>query len=574
MNSALISSSRGEKQCACCVEKEGKMINQTARSLMNHYLKPYRRKQRVLLLTAFLQILCSIGVAVSLKTIIDQALIQKNKGMLMVSCCTFLLSALAQVFFSVRKQKQASGISEEAMARLRTDLLDHYLSLPLSDQSKIDSSQLLTHCMQDVESVREMLSTRQVRRITDALTVAVLTVFLAGMDWHLALLVAVCLPLFLIPAAALSHSVPRAEKNVKEKNEELNKIILQSADGAGVIRHLGAEKDMGSRFADKAGLFGTAVYRKRIVGSLREVSGNFLSVAMTGLFMVLGGWLYLKYRTCSAGVFFSFMTLIPILYGAAADAVSLYLEDKGSEINLNRIESILGKPAERYGVLSAPAGPAEIRFEHVDYAYGDNRVLSDVSMMIRPGQKVAVIGASGSGKSTFAGLLAGLLKPDRGEILFNGHRHEDYSEQAGTELITMMEQFPIFWGSTVEEIICGNGPVDEERMKKTAAAAGFDEDAMSLPEKYKTRLGEKTELSGGQQQRLALAALLYHNPGIMILDEPTSALSRESEEDLWRLFRGSLAEKTVIVLTHSMSLAAGADLVLRIENGRIKEVIR
>lgn len=83
----------------------------------------------------------------------------------MISCCTFLLSALAQVFFSVRKQKHASGISEEAMARLRTDLLDHYLSLPLSDQSQINSSQLLTHCMQDVESVREMLSTRQVRRI-------------------------------------------------------------------------------------------------------------------------------------------------------------------------------------------------------------------------------------------------------------------------------------------------------------------------------------------------------------------------------------------------------------------------
>ena len=547
------------------------MTKRTEHSLMTHYLKSHKKKQRVVLLTAFLEILCSIGGAVSLKTIIDHALIQKNQEMLIISCCAFLLSTLTQVFFSVMKQKLASKISEEAMVQLRTDLLEHYLSLPMAEQSQIGSSQLLTYCMQDVESIKEMLSNRQVRQITNSLTVIVLTVFLVGMDWKLGLLVLACLPFFLLPAVFLSCSVPQAEKNMKEKTEELNKIILQSTDGAGVIKHLAAEKDMGVRFAEKTSRFRAAVYRKRIVTSMLEVSGNFLSVAMTSLFMVLGGWLYLKYRTSSAGVFFSFMTLIPILYNAVVGIVSLRLEGKSSEINLNRIESILQKPAESYGTLSTPLNPAEIRFNHVDYAYGDNKVLNDINLIIPPGQKVAVIGASGSGKSTFLGLLTGLLKPNRGEILFNGHRHEDYGEQDSTKLISVMEQFPIFWGNTVEEVICGTDSIDEYRMKAAAVAAGFDKDAMNLPDKYKTQLGEKTELSGGQQQRLALAALLYYNPSIMILDEPTSALDHESEENLWELFRDSLTDKTVIVLTHSMSFAEKADRTLRIENGRIKE---
>lgn len=547
------------------------MIKRTEQSLLNHYLKPYRRKQRVLLLTAFLQILSSVGGAISLKVIIDQAMLQKNQAMLIISCCTFLLSALAQVFFSVRKQKLASSISEEAMAELRKDLLDHFLRLPVAEQSQINSGQLLTHCMQDVESIKVMLSNRQVRQITDVLTIVVLSVFLVGMDWKLGLLVAVCLPFFLLPAMALSCSIPQAEKQLKEKHEELNKIILQSAEGAGVIKHLGAEKDMSARFAEKTNLFREAVFRKRIMNSLQEVSGNFLSVAMTSLFMVLGGWLYLTYKTSSAGVFFSFMTLIPILYAAVVDAVALQLEKKSSEVNLDRMESILNKPTEKYESLCAPVKPAEIRFENVEYAYGDNKVLNGVSFLIPPGQKVAVMGASGSGKSTFLGLLSGMLKPERGEILFDGHRHEEYTEQAGTKLISVMEQFPAFWGSTVEEIICGGDSIDEEQMKKAALAAGFDRHAINLPEQYKTRLGEKTELSGGQQQRLALAALLYHNPSIMVLDEPSSALDREAEEDLWSLFRSNLEEKTVIVLTHSESFAAGADRILHIENGKIKE---
>lgn len=340
-------------------------MKQSMHPLIDHYLKPYKKKQRVLLLCTFLQILCSIGVAMSLKTIIDQAMMQKNKEMLIIACASFLLSALTQVYFGVKKQRLASEVSEGAMVQLRSDLLDHYLRLPISEQSKINSGQLLTHCMQDVEALKEMLSKRQVRLITNTLSIAVLGLFLVGMNWKFALLVVACIPFFLLPALTLSRSVPQAEKNAKEKSEELNKIILQSTEGAVVIRHLGAEKDMSSRFAEKAKLYKIAVFCRRIVNSLQEVSENFLSVAMSGLFMILRSWLYLRYKTSSAGVFFSFMTLIPILYGAVTDAVSLKLEKKSSDINLSRIDSILQKPIEEYGSLRVPEKPVEIRFKKV-----------------------------------------------------------------------------------------------------------------------------------------------------------------------------------------------------------------
>ena len=506
-------------------------------AFLNAYVQPYKKKRVRLLAMAVLQVLCDIGVSLALKSIIDRALLRGSRVLLIVSCALFLLFALAQVFFSVRKQRTASQISEGAMLQLRKDLLTAYMNMSVSFRSRINGSELLTHCMQDVNALKELLSTRQVRLFTNTAAVLLLTATFLVLDWRLALVAIVFLPLFLLPAGYLGRKLPEAERCQKEADEKLNQEILQSVSGVEVIKHLDAAEDMEDRFAATVAKYKNRMLRKRTLESLREVSGSFLSVAMVGLFMVLGGWGFLRYRTSSTGTFLAFLTLIPVLFNAVSDLTALYLEGKRSRINLERINGILEAPAEPEGTLEAPEAPAAVSVENLSFRYENgNRVIHDAGFVIHPGEKVAVIGPSGSGKSTFAGMLAGLLEPENGNILF------------GTD---DPEMFGVY---------------------EAAALAGFDEDAAQLPERYDTKLSEKVELSGGQRQRLALAALLYLNPGIMIMDEPTSALDRQSEKRLRALLKGPLAKHTVIILTHSRSLAEEADSVIRINDGTmIKE---
>ncbi len=543
-------------------------------AFLNAYVQPYKKKRIRLLAVAVLQVLCDIGVSLALKSIIDRALIRGSRVLLVVSCLMFLVFALAQVFFSVRKQRIASQISEGAMLQLRKDLLAAYLDMPADYRSRINSSELLTHCMQDVNALKELLSTRQVRLFTDTAAVLLLTVAFLALDWRLALVAIVFLPLFLLPAGYLGKKLPEAEKGQKEAEEKLDQGILQSVSGVEVIKHLDAVEDMEERFVGMVTEYKSRVLGKRTLESLREVSGSFLSVAMVGLFMVLGGWMFLRYRTSSTGTFLAFLTLIPVLFNAVSDLTALYLEGKRGRINLERINDILEAPVEPEGTLEAPETPAAVSVENLSFRYENgNRVIHDACFVIHPGEKVAVMGPSGSGKSTFAGVLAGLLEPESGKILFNGNPLDSYTGQARPRLVSMMSQAPVFWGETVKEIIAGTDEPDMTGVYEASSLAGFEEDAAGLPELYDTKLSEKVELSGGQRQRLALAALLYLNPGIMILDEPTSALDRLSEQRLRALLRGPLAEHTVIILTHSQGLAEEADSVIRINGGTmIKEV--
>ena len=542
-------------------------------AFLNAYVQPYKKKRVRLLAMAVLQVLCDIGVSLALKSIIDRALLRGSRVLLIVSCALFLLFALAQVFFSVRKQRTASQISEGAMLQLRKDLLTAYMNMSVSFRSRINGSELLTHCMQDVNALKELLSTRQVRLFTNTAAVLLLTATFLVLDWRLALVVIVFLPLFLLPAGYLGRKLPEAERCQKEADEKLNQEILQSVSGVEVIKHLDAAEDMEDRFAATVAKYKNRMLRKRTLESLREVSGSFLSVAMVGLFMVLGGWGFLRYRTSSTGTFLAFLTLIPVLFNAVSDLTALYLEGKRSRINLERINGILEAPAEPEGTLEVPEAPAAVSVENLSFRYENgNRVIHDAGFVIHPGEKVAVIGPSGSGKSTFAGMLAGLLEPENGNILFNGNPLSSYTGQARVKVVSMMSQAPVFWGETVKEIIAGTDDPEMFGVYEAAALAGFDEDAAQLPERYDTKLSEKVELSGGQRQRLALAALLYLNPGIMIMDEPTSALDRQSEKRLRALLKGPLAKHTVIILTHSRSLAEEADSVIRINDGTmIKE---
>lgn len=544
-------------------------------ALLNTYVQPYKKRQYRLLAAAVLQIVCDIGVSLSLKSIIDRALIRGSRALLVVSCVLFLVFALAQVFFSVRKQRIASGISEGAMLQLREDLLAAYLNMPAGFRSQINGSELLTHCMQDVNALKEILSTRNARLFTNNTAVLLLTLTFLALDWHLMIPVVLFLPVFLLPAGFLGKQLPDAEKHLKEADEKLNQEVLQSVSGVEVIRHLDAEEDMDCRFAGIVSGYRKQITRKRTLESLREVSGNFLSVAMVGLFMVVGGWIFLRYRTSSTGTFLAFLTLIPVLFNAVSDLVALFLEGKRSGINLERIKGILDAPGEKEGYLEAPETPAEIRVNGVSFHYENGKeVIRDADIEIHQGEKIAVVGPSGSGKSTFAGLLVGILEPEKGEILFDGEPLGNYTCEARTKVISMMSQAPVFWGDSVKEIISGSDDPDMDRVHAVSVQAGFDEDVSHLPDLYETRLSEKVELSGGQRQRMALASLLYLNPGIMIMDEPTSALNQISEKELWKLLRGPLANHTVIILTHSRIMAEEADAVIRIGNGIItKETI-
>lgn len=538
------------------------------RDFLSLYTSPYKKHQWLVVLTAFLQIFTNIGIAISLKVIIDNALRQKTLVFLVAGCLSYLLCSVCNVCFTVLKQRYASLIGEGAIGQLRNDLIAHYLQLPVLTQLKIKSGDLLTLCMQDTSALKEIISSQYARRITNTATAAVLITSMLFLDWRFTMLVLAGIPFFLLTIFFFGDRLKTAEKNYLNKNESLSQFIIQTASGAEVIKHLDAPDTMLRHFTEKVRNFRKAMQSKRMLGSLKDVSENFLSVAFTGVFMVFGGYLLLDYKTGTLGVFLSFMTLIPVLFNALADSISLFLEERRSRVNLERIHEIFSTPAEKSGKLDALKDGFEIRVEHVSFRYDDQEVLHDINLQIMPGEKIAIVGQSGSGKSTLAYLLAGLFQPQTGKVLFGGHPLADYTEEARGNMVTMMEQVPFFFESSIRDIICGNEDCEVERMCRIAEETGLNEDISNLPEGYSSMLSEKTELSGGQKQRLALARSLYRQTRVLILDEPTSALDQISQDRLFRLLQGALADKTVIMVTHDRNLAAKADRVVQIENGK------
>ncbi len=470
------------------------------------------------------------------------------------------------------------SVEQAAVRDLRGAVFGHLMRLPLPYFQEARGGALLSRLTNDFEYLRASLAAGIGNLVKDSLMLAgcLAWVFLAS--WRLALLSLVILPPAAWALVSIGRKMRRRSTAAQERMADLSSVVQETAAGVRVVKAFGMEGYERERF-DRAnhGFFAAFVRLRRVSAAARPVS-EFSIVLVAVAMLWVGGREIFESGTLQPQQFVLFVTA---LLSTISPIKSL------SEVNANvqqgiaageRIFAVLDSPpteVDRPGARPLPTLSRAIRFEGVHFSYpGGAEVLHDVSFEVRRGERVALVGASGAGKSTTLDLLARFHEPGRGRITLDGADLRDGTlASLRAQLGIVTQETLLFHDTVARNIAYGLAGTDPAAIEAAARGAHAHEFIARLPEGYATVIGERgTRLSGGERQRLAIARAILRNPAILLLDEATSALDTESERLVQDALERLMRDRTVVVIAHRLSTVQHADRIVVMEAGRVAAI--
>lgn len=395
------------------------------------------------------------------------------------------------------------------------------------------------------------------------------------LDWKLTLVAMVALPLLAYPMVKLSKRLRKASTRSQEKQGETASLLAETLAGAKVVQGFAMERFEIGRFR--------AALDRMLAADLKAARAMALAPAVMQLFGGVAGGLLFAYAgrqvakgRISGGEVTAILALLGYLFMSLRRMNTINTEAQQAIAAAKRIFDVMDREREIRdlpGSVPLPPFAREIRFERVDFAYDNDKVLDAIDLTIRRGETVALVGVSGSGKSTIANLVPRFYDPTAGRLSIDGHDLRTVTLESLRGQIGLVTQETVLFNDTVKNNIAyGRGDVSMEKIVAAAKAAHADEFVTSLPEGYDTILGERgARLSVGQRQRLTIARALLKDPPILILDEATSALDSESEKLVQEALEVLMANRTSIVIAHRLATVRRADRILVMDKGRIVE---
>ncbi|MDH3585195.1 MAG: ABC transporter ATP-binding protein/permease, partial [Phycisphaerae bacterium] len=480
-----------------------------------------------------------------------------------------LTQYLTKVFFVM--------ISIRVMARVRTDLFAHLQRLSLSYHRRARSGDTITRVMGDVRLLRDVASTALLPLLATGLVFLGMWSLMFWMQWRLALLALVVLPLFWVLTACLSKRIRQRARKYRRQEGAIAATAAESIQAIEVVQSLSLEPEFDRAFERTTGKSLKEDLKGSRMSTKLQRSVDVLQGLATALVLWYGVRLILVEHAMTAGDLIVFLHYVTRAFKPMKDLAKYTGRLAKAAASGERILEILDhEPAvrDRPDARSAPAISGHLRFDHVCFAYeGGSPVLNDFDLTIAPGERVALVGPSGIGKSTVAGLVLRLHDPTAGNVLVDGHDIRDWTLQSLRQQISMVLQESVLFAVSVRENIrYGCLSATEEQIEAAAELANAHGFISALPEGYDTVVGERgATLSAGQRQRIAIARAAVRQSPILVLDEPTTGLdeqaSRHVIDALWRLAEGC----TTLLITHDLSLAAQADRVVSLHEGRVDE---
>ena len=458
--------------------------------------------------------------------------------------------------------------------RLQVSMFGHLTNAALARVEREAPAQLATRFTTDATVIRDAM-TRAVNAVADATTVVGLVVSMFVIDWQLSLISAFIYPLAAMPIDRIGRRMRRASGGMQAQLGEAAAILNESFAQARTVRAYGLEAIEQQRAeATFTGLYRALIRMTRVRARLDPILEVLAGVAVA---LVIGfeGW---RNATGGAGIgsFMGFMSALLIMSRPLRALGTMNAAIQEGLAGMIRVFDVIDEPAaiaDAPGAVALPAGPGEVRFRQIGFAYPDGRIgLKSLDFTAAPGKMLALVGASGAGKSTALALIPRLYTPSAGEILVDG---ADISHVTLTSLrgaIAYVGQEALLFDDSIEaNIRLGRPGASDAEVAQAAeaAACGFIKD---MPEGFKTRVGVNGQrLSGGQRQRVSIARAILRNPRILLLDEATSALDTESEALVQAALARLRAGRTTIVVAHRLSTVRDADQIVVMADGQAVE---
>lgn len=460
---------------------------------------------------------------------------------------------------------------------IRSDLYRHIQRLSLSYHHNQRTGSTISRLINDINAAQGILDRGVITATVDLLFLMGVIAFLFAIDWRLATVSLITLPLYAVAFAILNPALRRASVAVQEQVSEMSGEVTEKLSGLSVVLSFVREKTEQINFFRRHRLYLSEMLRRVRVQATLFASTEFLTAAGPLVVIGYGGYRVIQ-GTLSMHEFIWFYGFISHLYlptRRLADASAILQErlaamDRVFEV-FDQVPEIVDTPQAR--PLVSPAGHVEFRNLHFGYT-PDRPVLHDICFEAAPGQSVAIVGRSGAGKSTLVNLVPRFYDASLGEILVDGVNVRDLQVRSLRENIGMVLQDTILFSGTIgENILYGRHNATHDEMIEAARMAHVDEFADELPDGYDTLIGERgVKLSGGQKQRLSMARAFLRDPRILILDEATSSLDSHAENIIQEALSELMKGRTTLVIAHRLSTIVGCDKVIVLEAGRIVQV--
>jgi len=507
-----------------------------------------------------------------LRQLIDTMLAGESE-ILQSTLISFLVIALSMTVAFFLERFSAGWLAEKTIARLRLQLAKKINETSVNELQKKHSGEFISRMTTDLELIREYLNQHLTNSIFVPMMALLALVYIFLISPSLTLVSVAAIPILGYISGRLGMAMNRESKNFQEQLGAVNTLAQDSLSGIEVNRAFGLEKTMLEKFSqqvDKARIRGITLGRKKSFLTAVAILANITPFLIC---IVYGGFLIIN-NQITVGAFLAFVNLLNFLANPMEQIPQLLGHTQTTLAAVKRVDEVLSLPSEPSGSNTfADNAQSFLNFEDVTFGYEEEPILSDLNFSVNQGEKIALVGPSGAGKTTILKLIAGFYKPQKGTVRILGHPLDSWDLKNLRENLAVVTQEPyLFPGSIADNIGYGKPGATQKEIVQAAQTANAHHFISQLPKGYDTPVGELgSRFSGGQKQRITMARALLREAALLLLDEPTSSLDGESETKVQKALEQVTHNRTSIIIAHRLSTIQNADRILVISGGKVIE---
>lgn len=539
------------------------------------FFRPYRGRIAVTLLLMVFVALSGLASPALAQIAIDDGIRAADKRVLVAAVLALVGAGVVGWLAGYGQSYLSAWVGERLLFDLRTTVFNHLMRLSLGYHERIPTGVTVSRLTSDIEALNQLVTDGITTLVTQGLTFVGVIAILFVYDWKLALVAFAVFPVLIVATAIFRVASASAYRRTRERIAHVLAVLQESVSGVRVVQGFGRQDAATSGFQAA-----NADYREANMQTIRISASYFPAVELltaigTALVLLVGGRRVLD-GDLTVGVLVAFLGYVVIFFDPIQALSQLYGTFQSA---MAALEKILGVLETAPTLVDRPGAPAlaqmrgEVTLDHVTFAYRDTAVLHDVNLRIGAGETVALVGATGAGKSTLAKLIARFYDPTEGTVAIDGHDLRAVSQASlRAQLAIVPQEGHLFSGSVAENLRFGRPEATDDELRAACAAVGALEFIDALPEGMDTDVAARgTRLSAGQRQLVAFARALVADPRLLILDEATSSVDLRTEAQIDAAMERLRVGRTTIVIAHRLSTVRGADRIVVVEDGRVVE---
>jgi ABC-type multidrug transport system fused ATPase/permease subunit len=538
------------------------------------FLRPYRWSLWVSIVLAVASQAASIGLVLVTGSVIDRAIVPEQRDELWTLIWIIVGLGIVKALLMLGRRFisgwQALGVEFD----MRNAFYSHLVRMSFGFYDRHQTGQLMSRATVDLQSVRFFLGYGLIFFFQHVITIVGVTAVMLYLDWRLALVALAVTPLIIALAYRYSHVAHPILRDVQQKMADVATVAEENVVGVHVVKAFAQEDAELRKFSRRS----EAVFDRSVEANRQRALYvpllSFVPLIAQGAVLLVGGWMVVQ-GSLTVGDFFRFNIFVTMLIMPLRMLGMWIGQAQRATASGERIFQVLDEPeevADRPGAVELPAGPGRVHFEDVSFGYDPERlVLDDIDLEIEPGRTVALIGHTGSGKTTIASLVPRFYDVTAGRVAIDGVDVRDVTLASLRAEIGVVAQDPFLFSASVSDNIAFGAPwADDEDVERAARLAQAHEFIAALPNGYDTVIGERgITLSGGQRQRVAIARALILDPRVLILDDATASVDATTEALIRAGLREAMEGRTTLIIAHRLSTIALADELVVLDGGRI-----